>query len=389
MATPPTPSITANFPYPILTPFASDRSPPNHASLLTLQRELNANAMSVHSNRGGGRHGHLTLTVTATRYLEIAGAANAFDIPDAPPNEPAIPVAATAAQTSELVRRHQVRLRDFQQYHDTDKALVRAIIAATPLTYIETLSDPELGFAHVTALQLLTHLRSTYGTITAADRDSYHERMRTPWSPPTPIETLFKQLEDGKRMAALANEPIADSQLVRIGQSLIFKTGLFPDGCREWRLKSDDDQTWPNFKSHFARHDRDRLETATTASAGYAGAVQPVIEAPTATGTALAATALPSGPELIALLTELAAFRKNQPTNSTRPTTQRGYCWTHGSTTNNAHTSATCRNKAPGHVDTATWRNKCGGNTQQYVPPTRRSATSPAATPAPTPSTSA
>jgi hypothetical protein len=374
MTTPPTPSITANFPYPLLTPFASDRAPPSHASLLTLQRELNANAMSVHSNRGGGRHGHLTLTVPIPRYLAISGAGNAFEVPVAPPTEPAIPVGATGAQTAELVRRHHVQLRDFQQYYDTDKALVRAIIAATPLTYIETLSDPELGFAQVTALQLLTHLHTTYGAITAADRDSYHDRMRTPWSPPTPIETLFQQLEEGKRMATLAAEPIADSQLVRIGQHLIFKTGLFPDGCREWRLKPDADQTWANFKTHFARHDRDRQETATSASAGYAGAVQPTNPPETPDGSACAVTALPSGPELIALLTELATLRKTQPANSTTPrslTSARGYCWTHGSTTNSTHTSATCKNKAPGHVDTATWRNKCGGNAQRYVPPNR------------------
>jgi hypothetical protein len=318
----------------------------------------------------------LALTVTAARYLEIVGP-TAFDVPQAPPNEPVIPPAATASQTAELVRRHQVRLRDFQQYHDTDKALVRAIIAATPLTYIETLSDPELGFAQVTTLSLLTHLHTTYGAITSADRDTYHARLHTPWSPPTPIESLFKQLEEGKRMAALAQEPLADSQLVRIGQSLIFKTGLFPDGCREWRLKSDADRTWAEFKTHFARHDRDRLETATSASAGYANAVQPATPS-TSDGAALAVTALPSGPELLALLTELATLRKAATPSATpapRPAaSSRGYCWTHGSTTNNAHSSATCRNKAPGHIDTATWRNKCGGNSERYTPPNRRPA---------------
>lgn len=376
------PTTTANFPFPILTPFASDRSPPNHASLLVLQRELNANAMSVHSNRGGGQHGHLALTVTPERYLELVPL-EPFHVPRAPPNEPMIPEGAQGAEIAELVRRNHMRLRDFQVYHDTDKALVRAIIAATPGTYIATLSHPELGFAQVTTLQLLTHLHATYGTITAADRDNYHARMRAPWSPPTPIETLFHQLEDGQRLAALAEEPIANSQLVRLGQSLILKTGLFPDGCRDWRLKPDADQTWAEFKVHFARHDRDRIETTTSASAGYAGAVQP-LTTPTSDGTALSAAAhpfagavFPSGAELLALLTELAKHTKAQPIapSATRtPTTTRGYCWTHGSTTNNTHTSATCKNKAPGHVDTATWRNQCGGNSQRYTPPARRSA---------------
>lgn len=367
-----TPSVTANFPYPLLTTFASDRSPPNHASLLLLQRELNADAMSVHSHRGGGRHGHLILTVPADRYRELATVD--FEVPLAQPIVPAIPVGSSTAITNEIVRRHQGRQRDFQQYHDTDKALVRALIAATPITYIEALSDPELGFAQVTTLALLTHLQATYGTITSADRDTYQIAMRAPWAPPTPIEVLFKQLEEGKRMAALALEPVADSQLVRLGQTLILKTGLFPDGCREWRLKADADQTWAEFKLHFARHDRDRLETTTTASAGYAGAVQPVAPTPPPDGTALAATALPSGPELIALLTELATLRQAKIPATRSASANRGYCWTHGSSSNSEHTSATCNNKAPGHVDTATWRNKCGGNEQKYVPRHRRSA---------------
>ena len=112
MATLPTPSITANFPYPILTPFASERSPPNHASLLNLQRELNANAMSVHSHKGGGLHGHLALTVTAARYHELAGAR--FDIPVAPAVQPTIPAGSASALVGEIVRRHQVQVRDFQ-----------------------------------------------------------------------------------------------------------------------------------------------------------------------------------------------------------------------------------------------------------------------------------
>jgi hypothetical protein len=199
----------------------------------------------------------------------------------------------------------------------------------------------------------------------------------TPWSPPSPIEALFTQLVEGQCMAALAKEPIADSQLVRMGQSLLLQTGLFPDGCRAWRLKPLTDQTWAAFKTHFHRYDLDRKETATTGSTGYAlAATQVSPPVPTTLGSANAITALPSGPELVALLAELAKLRTLQAPQSTSGTsrsTQRGYCWTHGSTANSSHTSATCRNKAPGHVDTATWRNKQGGNTERYVPPAKPS----------------
>jgi hypothetical protein len=392
MAQPATTSVTANFPFPVLSPFASETTQPNHATLQVLQRELNANAMSVHSNDGGGLHGHLTLTVTAAKYLTVAGVA--FPAPVAPPANAVIPVGATAAIIGDTVRQHQEDCRFFQRYHDTDKALVRAIIAATPITYIEALSDVDFGFATVTTLQMMIHLTNTYGSMTSADREANLTRMNAPWSPPTPIETLFQQLESGQRYALLAAEPIADTQLTRIGLSLITKTGMFSDGCREWRLQPVANQTWAAFKSHFSLQDRDRIENATASTAGYAMAalaIQPIV--PTVDGTALATATLPSGPELVAMIAELhklraaaaqlaASAQQSHVPRAARPPqpaaaapTARGYCWTHGSTANGTHTSATCLNKAPGHVDTATWRNKQGGNPASYVPLSRRAPT--------------
>jgi hypothetical protein len=159
MAQPITP-VAANFPFPVLTPFASDLQPPTHATLQVLQRELNANAMSVHSNNGGGRHGHLTLTVTPERYNDITQAA--FPVPIAPPANMPMPNPATSVAISEAVRRHTEQIRVFQRYHDTDKALVRSIIVATPNTYIAALSDVDFGYANVTTLQMLTHLRTPW-----------------------------------------------------------------------------------------------------------------------------------------------------------------------------------------------------------------------------------
>ena len=41
----------------------------------------------------------------------------------------------------------------------------------------------------------------------------------------------------------------------------------------------------------------------------------------------------------------------------------KGYCWTHGIMKNGQHMSASCKNKAAGHQDTATTSNKLGGMT--------------------------
>ena len=52
---------------------------------------------------------------------------------------------------------------------------------------------------------------------------------------------------------------------------------------------------------------------------------------------------------------------RNQTANRTL-----SYCWTHGRSDNLAHTGETCNNKATGHVETATWRNKMGGSDKDY-----------------------
>jgi hypothetical protein len=203
MAQPPTASITSNFPFPELTPFATDLQPPTHGSLRVLQRELNSNAMSVHSNYGGGRYGHLTLTMDNIAYTALPHTV-AYPAPVAPPAAPVIPANPTSAQINEAVRNHQEKVKIFNRYFDTDRALVRLIIAATPDTYIKALLDPMFGYANVTTLSLLTHLQTTYGEMTAADREANLARMNAPWSPPSPIENLFDQLEEGQRYAVLA-----------------------------------------------------------------------------------------------------------------------------------------------------------------------------------------
>jgi hypothetical protein len=146
-----------------------------------------------------------------------------------------------------------------------DKALVQLIIATTPKAYIENLEDPELSYTNVATLQLVTHLHTTYRTMTASNRDANLAHMNAPWAPPMLVETLLTQLEAGQRFAVLATEPIANSQLTHMGQNMVNKTGMYPNACKAWRLLPEAQQTWPAFKIHFANHDRDRLANLTAA----------------------------------------------------------------------------------------------------------------------------
>ena len=67
---PPSTNFRENyFQHPELTKIIGE---PNHTSLTTLLNELKANAQSVHSNLGGGAHGHLGLVLSTLDYASVA-----------------------------------------------------------------------------------------------------------------------------------------------------------------------------------------------------------------------------------------------------------------------------------------------------------------------------
>jgi hypothetical protein len=364
------PDVTTNFPNPVLTPIGTTTVKPNWTSLHLLQRQINANASSIHSNLGGGRNGHLALTIDAATYLAVAGVA--FAVPPAPPDDPVLPANPTGPIITEANRLHLVAQKAFQRYHDADKALVRQIIAATPPTYIEALNDPDYGYANVTCLEMLTHLKTTYGRITIAEKDANHQRMTAPWHPPAPLEDLFSQIALGARLAAAGGEPLNDTQVARIGYNLVLQTGLFPDACREWRLKDDAHQTYAAFKTHFSRMEADRLESLTSASAGYQGAAHHVGSVPVQPSTLEADLAELALYRAASVANAVTAKHPHPPSSSAPPPLS--YCWTHGSSRNTRHTSATCKNKSEGHQDTATLIFQQGGSTKVWTS-TRRSPT--------------
>jgi hypothetical protein len=96
---------------------------------------------------------------------------------------------------------------------------------------------------------------------------------------------------------------------------------MFTEGCRDWRLLDEANQTWPWFKLHFTGQERDRTELATASTTGYgrtAFHVQSTDTSPSLKITdheANAATVLPSGPELLALLVELRNLRATAKPN--------------------------------------------------------------------------
>ena len=352
--------MASNFPHPTLTKL--DDATPTQATLLVLYAEMNANAISVPSQRGNGALGHYYLVAGGAEYTLAAGNHEAaapedeerpivFVPPRHPGNAPQHEAGATGNQITEVNRQFKVDTEEYMAYVQTEAALKRLLLEAVPSTFTKELRDTKLGYAKVSTLAILQHLENTYGTITADDLEKNLTAMNRQWDIHEPIENLFHQLKDAREFAATV-DPISESMAVRAGVKILENTSSFTESIREWRMKGIAEQTLANFRTHFKKADSERNRKLTSQGAGY----------------------------------HQAAFVETaNATNTTTPPPPLYYCFSHGVSFNPAHTSATCNRPSEHHNKNATIYDMLGGcnvvqrkkgEKQIFVRPNRTPATS-------------
>jgi hypothetical protein len=339
----------SDFPHKVLDPIATVTVPPTYATIKHAQRQLMTNAAAIPTLNGGGAHGHMALTLTPLAYADISDVP--FVIPVAPPANP--PPGATQPQITENNRVHQRDADIYNLYVAVNNALRQQLLDAVPRIYVRALAHPMFEFSNVTCLDLLSHLWTKYGTIKPAELQKNFQSMYTPWNTTEPIESVFLQLDEAIAFSIDGNDPISEAAAVRAGYEVIAHSGLLPMDCKEWRKLPTAAHTLARFQQHFSLADDDRRLTATTGSLGYANVLA-------------AAPSLAPATTSDTLSLPFSALSVSQTSVSSPDMT---YCWTHGTSKNRRHTSATCKNKAPGHRDDATATNTLGGSTKVWTAP--------------------
>jgi len=206
--------------------------------------------------------------------------------------------------------------------------------------------------------------------------------MNLPWNPPTPIETLFKQLTDGFDFTRTGQEELALNQVLRMGYNNIHHTDFFSVACREWCQTDPAYRTMDNFQDHFCAADTDHIDNSTTGESGYHGPFANHSDHHQANDDAIIAsihtqaTIDAKDAQIERLLAAMQAMNTLAPANvpdqasvysaittGTTDTATTTYCWTHGHSKNLQHDSKTCNNKGEGHKDTVTATNTQDGST--------------------------
>jgi hypothetical protein len=258
--------------------------------------------------------------------------------------------------------------------------------------YLDVLNDNMVGFANISARDMLDHLFSTYGNITAVDLELNFEHMRRAWDPQQPVESLFKQIQDCADYSEVGGILIGNQQQINVGYAKIFATGHFMSACRRWNEKPLAEKTWAQFKAHFSaahrQHKQMQGEYAATAGYHYANAAvgQTEYQMAEATIGALAnlATATAAYRGMVATLTEANARLVKQLEDNSNELlelkalinkerlekrgqrsfnpSQNNYCCTHCYKVANTQTSLSCNLPKQGHKREATRADNMGGS---------------------------
>jgi hypothetical protein len=111
---------------------------PTYNTLHKLNQEIKSNAISVHSNLGGGQHGHLGLVVSPTAYVILSN--TPYHCPDLP-EELEIPAGGTRHAQDLLERTHKEGLRLFHEVRGIERALTQQIVTAVNPQYIAAMRN--------------------------------------------------------------------------------------------------------------------------------------------------------------------------------------------------------------------------------------------------------
>jgi hypothetical protein len=103
--------------------------------------------------------------------------------------------------------------------------------------YLDILNDNMVGYANISAIDMLYHLFETYGNITAVDLEINFEHMRQAWDPQHPVESLFKQIQDCGDYSESGGVLVGHPQQITVVYAKIFSTGHFMSACRRWNEK--------------------------------------------------------------------------------------------------------------------------------------------------------
>jgi hypothetical protein len=263
--------VMASFPHPVLPTVQGE---PDYQTIHATRKFLQANSRAIDTHSGRGTLEHLGLIISDSSYLVIdpttAVGPTLWTSPQAPGRAPAN-TDGTAAQISAARHIWEEDVQTYRTCTSVQQALKKQIISVFEPMYLDILNDNMVGYANISARDMLDHLFETYDNITAVDLEINFEHMRRAWDPQQPVESLSNQIQYCAGYSESGGLLIGHPQQINVVYSKIFTTGHFMSACRWWNEKHAIEKTLTRFKSHFAAAHRQhkQMQGESASTAGY------------------------------------------------------------------------------------------------------------------------
>jgi hypothetical protein len=174
--------VIASFPHPVLPTVQGEA---DYQTIHATRKSLQANSRAIDTHLGGGTLGHLGLIISDASYAMIDPTTDAgptlWISPQAPgwaPGRAPANTDGTAAQISAARHVWEEDVQTYRTYTSVQQALKKQIISVFEPMYLDVLNDNMGGFSNISARDMLDHLFSNYGNITAVDLEINFENMR-------------------------------------------------------------------------------------------------------------------------------------------------------------------------------------------------------------------
>ena len=267
---------TTVFEFPTLTKIHGE---PTFEGVRRLHKELMVNAQTVHSDLGGGAHGHLGLVLSPARYALISN--TAYNRPNHP-GPLVIPAGTTQHIARTMKDQHTERLRVFREVMGVEQALKQQVVTAVEPQYIEALRDPTTGRIQAPVSDVIRHLFQVYGKVTPQALYEQEQKVQQMvYDPQHPIDGVFTAVDDLVNFSEAAQTPYTQAQCINLAYLIINRTGYFQRWIIDWNEKPQVQKTWTNFKIHFRQAHQELKETTNLQvkhSSYHANAVQEVLQ---------------------------------------------------------------------------------------------------------------
>ena len=233
---------------------------PDRITLNALFKAIRRNAASVYSDKGGGRYGHLALTMEPIEYIALQHG-TAFVL-EAHPG-----VLTFTAEDKTVVQREDARdIYNRAKFaylveQNVTLALKNTMMSKLPeATYI-TLCNEHVHYEDVTVWELIDHLETNYGEKTTIMLTENVTAMQADFDISQPsIEGLFVRQNELQRFAADTAQAISDGFWVLYTINVIDHSGLLHKGVQKWEAQAAAYKTPANLKTDFTKYHKSYLK---------------------------------------------------------------------------------------------------------------------------------